>query len=175
MGYKKTPNCFLTLQQQGKVHFWGVSFPVKCHKDYNLLSQIASKRKKKKQKPKQGSAGSSYFMLLLSCLLLEKHKQHWKRGQRFSIWARDHRREARNVWTFLQRMERKLTWILLCPFVFFTTLTSGQDNGISYYYWLLFNIMWLELHVFTFISSSIMAFASDNLYILQDTDSKGIC
>ncbi|XP_044047227.1 beta-2-glycoprotein 1-like isoform X3 [Siniperca chuatsi] len=33
-----------------------------------------------------------------------------------------------NVCTFLEKMERMLTLFLLCPFVFFTVMTSAQDN-----------------------------------------------
>ncbi|XP_034399759.1 beta-2-glycoprotein 1-like [Cyclopterus lumpus] len=37
-------------------------------------------------------------------------------------------KEQRSVCTFLQRMERMLVLILLCPFVYFTTAASKQDN-----------------------------------------------
>lgn len=39
--------CYITLRQQGKVR-WSFSLPVKCHKDYDLLLQKASRKKSRK-------------------------------------------------------------------------------------------------------------------------------
>lgn len=127
------------------------------------LPSVTAKNKPKKTKRAENKTRISSEQLLhaaLICLLLEKHKLQWKRGQRFSVWTREQRKELRNVCTFLHRMERMLTLFLLCPFVFFATLTSGQDRGICYYYCLLF-MTW---------TAQILS-----LYLRQKTGSKGIC
>lgn len=146
-GILKTNVCyFVILHRQGKVHSRSVSLPVKCHNT-----------KKKQNKHHQRAVTSHCFYLLI----LEKHKQQWKRGQIQYLNGRDQRKDPRNACTFQQRMERIMTLFQLCLVAFSISVTSGQDNGIYYHYWILFEGIWFKLLGYRFMTS-----ASGYLYIL---------
>lgn len=101
--------------------------------DLVLLESFTSSKRAK-------TAGRRYSMGLLSVYF--QGKTSVKKGTKIQYLSQIPmgRREER---LYVSTMEHMQAVFL---FVFFITVTSGQDNGICYYYLLFYGIRWFELY-----------------------------